>query len=131
MNSKKSAFALRIAVVLILFALSAGSAGVVAEEAENTAKDARFQACENCSGAGFYWVDTTCGKVFFADPAKMQWVFLGSPEGAQPGPIGSYLPRKNKSGEGLFILDASSGEGWFADGKQWKKMGRPELSEKK
>jgi hypothetical protein len=33
---------------------------------------------------------------------------------------------KNKDGEGLFILNSATGEGWWTDGETWKRLGVPQ-----
>lgn len=86
----------------------------------------RFRACENASGAGFYWVDSTCARLWWASPGKMQWEFLGQLENAKPAPVGTYIPIANKSGGGLYILNTTTGEGWWTNGKEWKSLGKPE-----
>ena len=88
----------------------------------------RFVTCENCAGAGFYWVDTTCGAVWWASPGETNWVYYGAPDSSNRGRNGRFVPYQNKSGEGLFILDTDRGEGWWTNGKQWKKMGMPTKS---
>ena len=85
----------------------------------------KFKACENKAGAGFFWVDTTCGKTWWAEPGKMEWVLYGKPEGAKPGPLGTYIPYENKSGEGLYVLNTATGDGWWTNGKEWKSLGQP------
>lgn len=92
--------------------------------AENETKP-RYVACENNLGAGFYWLDTCSGKIWWASPGDIKWVFLGTPEGAMEGQAGRYVPRKNKSGAGIFILDSQSGDGWWTNGKRWKRFGKP------
>ena len=87
--------------------------------------ETRFVACENNAGAGFFWLDSTCGKVWRASPADCKWVYYGRPDGAKEGKAGRYIPCKNKSGGGLFVLDCVSGEGWWTNGQEWKKMGAP------
>ena len=86
----------------------------------------RFRACENASGAGFYWVDSTRARLWRAGPGKMQWEFLGQLENVKPAPVGTYMPVANKSGGGLYILNTVTGEGWWTDGKEWKALGKPE-----
>jgi hypothetical protein len=86
----------------------------------------RFVACENVHGGGFYWVDTTSGKLWWANPGKNEWFYVGTPKDAKPGEIGTYVPLANKNGGGLFILKPSTGEGWWAMlGQDWKAFGKP------
>ena len=89
----------------------------------------RFVACENMAGGGFYWVDTTSGKLWFAvlsNNGKDEWIYVGQPKDAKPDEIGTYVPRANKNGGGLFILNTSTGEGWWAmPGQEWKAFGKP------
>lgn len=83
----------------------------------------RFVACANRSGAGMYWVDSTCGRVWWANPGLMTWQFVGEPEGAQPSPIGTFVPYENRSGPGVYVLNTATGEGWWTDGRIWKHLG--------
>ena len=100
--------------------------GVVSAEDEYLPAKEKFRACENVAGAGIFWVDTTSGKTWWADPGNMKWVYAGQPEGAKAGPVGTYIPYKNKAGEGVFILNTATGEGWWTDGvKKWKALGKP------
>lgn len=92
--------------------------------ADNIIK-ARFMSCENHAGAGFFWLDTTCGKVWWASPGDCTWEYYGKPDGAKEDEAGRYIPHENKNGAGLFILDSVTGEGWWTNGRQWKKMGTP------
>ena len=85
----------------------------------------KFKACENKGGAGFFWVDTTSGKVWQQDAATMKWRFVGTPKDAKTAPKGTYMPFENHSGEGVFILNTATGEGWWTDGKAWKTLGKP------
>ncbi len=86
----------------------------------------RFLACENKAGAGVFWVDSTNGRAWWADPAAMQWVYFGAPEGASSGPLGTFIPYENQSGAGLFVLNTATGEGWWTDGKAWNALGVPQ-----
>lgn len=86
----------------------------------------RFKACENKGGAGFFWVDTTSGKTWQQDPAKMEWVYVGQPDGAKSAPMGTYIPFENHNGQGVFVLNTATGEGWWTDGKNWKTLGTPQ-----
>lgn len=86
----------------------------------------RFASCDDIAGAGFFWVDTTSGKTWWADPGKMKWVYCGKPEGASQSANGTFLPRENKNGEGMFVLNKQTGEGWWTNGKEWKTLGKPE-----
>lgn len=88
----------------------------------------RYMTCENHAGAGFYWVDTTSGKVWWTDMSakeKIEWQYLGQPQGAKAGDVGTYVPQANKSGGGLFILNPITGEGWWTNGKEWESIGKP------
>lgn len=88
--------------------------------------DARFVTCENYAGVGFFWVDTSCGAVWWASPEETKWVYYGAPDPCRGQKIGRYVPYGNKGGAGLFILDTNRGEGWWTNGQQWKNMGVPE-----
>lgn len=85
----------------------------------------RFRACENNAGAGFFLLDSTCAKLWWASPKIMQWEFLGQLENTKPSPVGTYVPVANKSGGGLSVVNTATGEGWWTDGKQWKSFGKP------
>lgn len=99
--------------------------GLVSAADEYVPSIDKFKACENKAGAGLFWVDTTSGRTWWADPGKMKWVFFGQPKGAKPGPTGTYIPYENKSGEGVFILNTASGQGWWTNGQEWKNLGVP------
>ena len=115
---------MRTAVVFVFASLLLGGAALAVEYEPAVEK---FQACENKAGAGIFWVDTTTGRTWWADPHEMEWKFFGQPRAAAPGPKGTYIPFENKSGEGLFVLNTATGEGWWTDGKQWKSLGRPRI----
>ena len=85
----------------------------------------KFKSCENKAGEGFFWVDTTTGKTWLANPHDPRWEYCGQPEGAGTVPVGTYVPYENKSGPGMFILNAATGEGWWTDGKKWRRLGVP------
>ena len=86
----------------------------------------RFVACENVHGGGFYWVDTTSGKLWWSDLVKSEWLYVGQPKDTKPGEIGTYVPLANKNGGGIFILKPSTGEGWWTMlGYDWKAFGKP------
>lgn len=101
----------------------------ISQEATSVETNAvgRYMACENPQGGGFYWVDTTSGKLWFAELGKENndWKFLGQVKDAKVGVVGTYIPFFNKSGGGLFILNTSTGEGWWTNGKDWKPFGKP------
>lgn len=106
-------------------ALALCLAGPVLAGADDDLRPTQFRACEDASGAGLYWVETTTGRLWWADPATMTWVYIGQPQGAAPGPRGTYLPQANVSGEGVYILNTVTGAGWWANGKAWKVLGVP------
>lgn len=87
----------------------------------------RFMSCENVLGGGFFWVNTSTGKVWWADPKNNEWVYYGHPKGAHKGEgmYGRYIPYTHKNGPGLYILNTITGEGWWTDGTVWKEMGIP------
>lgn len=87
--------------------------------------NARFVTCENHAGNGFFWVDTSCGAVWWASPQETKWIYYGSPATPQ-GRVGRYIPYENKGGAGLYILDTDQGQGWWTNGEQWKEMGLPQ-----
>ncbi len=88
----------------------------------------RFVACQNRVGSGFFWVDTTSGQAWWVEIGKMRWINYGKPEGAMPGPNGTYMPVENKSGGGVFVMNTVTGEGWYTNGKEWKRLGIPKDS---
>lgn len=116
----------RIWVTGLLLAVLCGP--VFAEDVYLPGKD-KFQVCENKSGSGFYWVDSTSGDVWLVDVSKKGWIYCGKPEEAAAAEIGTYLPYPNKNGRGLFLLNASNGEGWYYDGRYWKVLGLPEKTQ--
>lgn len=97
---------------------------VCAENEFVTSSD-KFRLCDDKTGAGFYWTDSTTGRTWTMDTARGRWVLCGSPEGATPGPVGTYVPHENKSGPGVFVLNTATGEGWFYNGRSWKVLGIP------
>ena len=117
---KNSPGVLIIACVLLTAAVSADETG-----------SARYRACDNRTGIGFFWVDTMTGEAWWAEPARIQWVSCGKPPGAKPGPVGTYLPYENKSGPGVFVLHTMTGEGWWTSGAEWKAMGQPKSADKR
>jgi hypothetical protein len=95
----------------------------------SSANTHRFIACENTAGTGLYWVDSSNGNVWqtaTSETNKLYWKYLGQPQGAQAGTIGTYVPKSNKNAEGLFILNTITGEGWWTNGRDWKALGKPE-----
>ena len=86
----------------------------------------KFRTCEERTGKDIFWVDSTSGKLWVVDPVKPGWTFAGQPEGAMPGPAGTYLLVEARGGESaVFILNSASGEGWWSNGHDWKKLGVP------
>ena len=115
----------RKAGLIILAAVLIAVTGL-AQESKTTG---RYMACENHAGAGFFWVDTTIGKIWWSDMTakdKIEWKSYGQVQGAKAGELGTYVPQVNKSGVGLFILNTVTGEGWWTNGKEWKVLGKPE-----
>jgi len=108
-----------VAVIVLMIGLG------LAQGREHTWDVDKFEACENKAGGGFFWVDTTTGRTWWADPFKMSWVFFGQPKGGTSGPAGTYIPYENKNGEGFFVLNTMTGEGWWTNGKGWKQLGKP------
>ena len=86
----------------------------------------KYKVCENEAGRGFFWVDTTSGKTWWADPQKKKWVSYGQPKGAKPARVGTYIPCEDKSGKGVFVLNTATGQGWWTNGKEWKELGKLE-----
>jgi hypothetical protein len=87
-------------------------------------EDARFVSCENIGGAGFYWLDTASADLWRLDPALVEWIYLGSPRGADSGRKGTYQLLSDRHG-GVYVLNSSNGEGWWTDGSGWKSIGEP------
>lgn len=85
----------------------------------------RFRAADNVDGPGFFWVDTTSGQLWMVDVGTMTWKYCGAPMSAAPAAIGTFIPRKNQSGTGLYILNTVTGQGWWTDGVEWKELGVP------
>ena len=108
------------------FVLMAAMALAQEPNPQATKTTGRFVACENVHGGGFYWVDTTSGKLWWCDLEKNEWLYVGQPKDAKPGEVGTYVPLANKSGGGVFILNPNTGEGWWAGlGSEWKALGKP------
>ncbi len=84
-----------------------------------------FQLCPNKSGGGFYWVNTATADVWKVNVRNKAWEYCGNPAGRGSGATGSYLPYINTNGQGMYLLDALSGRGWFFNGKKWSDMGKP------
>jgi hypothetical protein len=87
----------------------------------------KFKASANPASAGFFWVDTSTGMTWVLDAANVTWRYVGQPEGAKSSPDGTYMPLENRSGPGVFILNVTTGEGWWTDGTKWKLLGIPKL----
>ncbi|MDA0578671.1 MAG: hypothetical protein O3B24_11300 [Verrucomicrobia bacterium] len=85
----------------------------------------RFVACANKAGAGFFWVDTTRGRAWWANPGTDAWEYFGEPENVETSPEGTFMPMENRSGEGLYIVNTTTGAGWWTNGRTWKVMGLP------
>jgi hypothetical protein len=49
---------------IIVLAIALISTTGLAQESKTIGK---YMACENRAGAGFYWVDTTIGKIWWSD----------------------------------------------------------------
>ena len=126
MISKKSAVFLLVSILLLVSVASAIRLvnPVSAEQAPHFPRTDRFQRCE--AEAGFFWVDTTSGNVWWADQGNGKWVYGGHPEGAEPGPIGTYTPCKNDGGPGLFVINTATGKVWRTDGNSWDRLDKGE-----
>jgi hypothetical protein len=85
-------------------------------------EDKRFQSCENIGGSGFFWIDTVTGDLWKAAPPNLEWIFLGSPRGANSGYKGTYQLLSDRKG-GVYVLNTDNGEGWWTDGANWKIIG--------
>jgi len=109
---------------LLLICITCLATGAFAEDMY-LAGNEKFRAADDTTGPGFYWVDSTTGRTWLMDMARGRWVHCGAPEGATPSPVGTFVPRSNKSSPGLFILNTATGEGWFFDGRRWKALGIP------
>lgn len=84
----------------------------------------RFTACENIGGTGFYWLNTETADLWRLEPSTMEWIYLGSPRGADSGRKGTYALLSDRQG-GVYILNTDHGEGWWTDGTVWKIPGDP------
>ena len=117
-----------LALTLLIGSLFAATS-VISQEATSVETNAvgRYMACENHQGGNFYWVDTTCGKLWCAELGKESndWKYLGQVKNSKAGVVGTYIPFFNKSGGGLFMLNTSTGEGWWTNGKDWNPLGKP------
>lgn len=93
-------------------------------------EEKRFQFCENTGGSGFYWLDTRSGDLWLLDTVTNAWKFLGSPRGSNDGSKGTYQLLSDKKG-GVYMLNTSTGEGWWTGGADWKSIGAPSIRIKK
>jgi hypothetical protein len=93
-------------------------------------EEKRFLFCENTGGSGFYWLDTRSGDLWQLDAATITWKFLGSPRGSNDGSKGTYQLLSDKKG-GAYMLNTSTGEGWWTGGADWKSIGAPSIRIKK
>lgn len=82
----------------------------------------RFQAAENTTNSGFYWLDSRTGDLWRLAPETKEWIYLGSPRGANNGPNGTYQALSDPKG-GVYILNTDKGDGWWTDGTSWKIIG--------
>ena len=115
----------RIAGLILLAAILITATGF----AQESKTAGRYMACDNHAGGSFFWVDTTIGKIWWSDMTgkeKIEWKYYGQIPAPKAGEAGTYVPQANKSGNGLFILNTITGEGWWTNGKQWKALGKPE-----
>lgn len=85
----------------------------------------KFKACDSRGSAGFFWVDTSTGMTWKQEGGSLTWRYVGQPEGAKAGPDGTCQPHANPSGQGIFVLNVTTGEGWWTDGATWKSLGAP------
>ncbi len=119
----------RMLALLILIGTLSAATSAISQDVTITGTNTigRYMACENHQGGGFYWVDTTSGKLWWSDLGKTsnEWKYLGQVKDAKAGAVGTYIPFFNKSGGGLFILNTSTGEGWWTNGNEWKPFGKP------
>ena len=111
----------RILLMMVLVGMCCGTA-VAGDSGLEVPK---FKACVNPGAAGYFWVDTSTGMTWVLDAATIAWRYVGQPEGAKSSPDGTYMPHANPSGPGLFILNVTTGEGWWTNGTTWKSMGVP------
>jgi len=117
-----------IVMIVLTVALASGPSAISQEaKAQDAKTPGRYMACDNHQGGGFFWVDTTVGKIWRADigKPKNEWAYLGQVKDAKNGEIGTYIPYVNKNGGGLFVLNTVTGEGWWTNGKEWKPFDKP------
>lgn len=88
----------------------------------------RFEASEGGPDAGFFWVDTMTADTWKLNASKMKWIYVGKPKKASKSKIRTYIPKINKSGTGVFILNRYTGATWWTDGLVWKSVGIPKVS---
>ncbi|MCF7839020.1 MAG: hypothetical protein K9N49_10370 [Candidatus Marinimicrobia bacterium] len=98
--------------------------GQPSQAAEPAAPD-NFVFCENHGGAGFFWLESSTGQVWWANPFTYTWVRFGAPPDAQPGPPGTYRAEANRSGDGVFVMNVRTGEAWWSRGQDWHPFGVP------
>jgi len=78
----------------------------------------RFEAVVTPNDPNPFWLNTTSGDLWKLDPVEMAWVYLGDPRGASGSSKGTYRLLPYKTGE-VLVLNTSSGEAWWTDGKTW------------
>lgn len=91
-----------------------------------TSGSQRFTSCENNGGDGFFWMDSTSGKLWWADKQNSSWKYCGTPEDAEAGFAGRYILNENKKGPGVFVLDTKTGNAWWSNTIEWRVYGTPE-----
>ena len=113
---------MRILLLICIACLATGASAADVYVASNE----KFRAADDTSGPGFYWVDSTTGRTWLMDIARNRWVYCGTPDGASPSPVGTFIPRSSKSSPGVYVLNTATGEGWFFNGRGgWKSHGVP------
>ena len=120
----------RLIVMIVLAGTLVSGTSAISQEAkpQDAKTPGRYMACDNLKGGGFFWVDTTSGKTWWAylGKEKMEWKYVGQVKDAKAGVIGTYIPYANKSGGGVFVLNTVTGEGWWTDGNNlWKPFDKP------
>lgn len=99
-------------------------------DSSSTEEKTRFQSCENIGDSGLFWIDTVTGDLWRTTPPDLEWIFLGSPRGANSGRKGTYQLLSDRKG-GVYVLNTDNGEGWWTDGTSWKIIGEPARRTKK
>jgi hypothetical protein len=83
----------------------------------------RFVALDTIDRQGFYWLDSTNGHLRKFVQSQMEWEDQGIRKGMETGPKGTYMLLVDNRG-GVYVLNTSTGQGWWFDGSIWEAIGK-------